>query len=70
MINQKYLHKIMPSSGRSCAALRLRFTILASVFNKRYAYWQERGPDTDWFIRADIRGVNSYLWEWGDGRPI
>jgi hypothetical protein len=65
MINQRYLHKIMPYSGRSYTALKLRFEILASVFNKRYfpyLFYNNR-VFTDWFIETDVRGVNGYLWE-------
>jgi len=65
MINQRYLHKIMPYSGRVSAALMLRFTILASIFNKRYFsyYGYYERFFLDWFISTDVKGVNSYLWE-------
>ena len=65
MINQRYLHKIMPYSGRSYTALKLRFTILASIFNKRYFpyLFDDERYFTDWLIKTDIKGVNAYLWK-------
>ena len=61
MLIQGHLMKIIPSSNRADTALRLRLSVLSSIFYNRY---HNIGNDLiDWFIEADVRGVNAYLYK-------